>query len=154
MTFYRRNLPHRQRDDKPHFITFVTKQRWVLPGWARDVVLNCCLHDHQIRYECMRRSMPDRAHLILTPLIDQQRGMVVPVASIMQAIKGASAHAINRRLGRTGTVWQEESFDHVLRMPERLDEKSAYIAANPVRGGLAADWRDYPWLWLPSEAER
>src|SRR2546426_212452 len=27
MTFYRRNLPHLQRDNKPHFVTFVTKNR-------------------------------------------------------------------------------------------------------------------------------
>jgi REP element-mobilizing transposase RayT len=145
MTFYRRNLPHLQRDDKPHFITFVTKRRRVLPGWARDLVLNCCLHDHQIRYLLYAAVvMPDHAHLILTPLVDQQRQAVVSIASITQAIKSASAHVINRRLGKSGTVWQEESFDHVLRIPERLDEKSAYIAANPVRGGLVADWREYP----------
>jgi hypothetical protein len=34
MQFYRRNLPHLQRDFKPHFITFVTKFRWVLPDWG------------------------------------------------------------------------------------------------------------------------
>lgn len=41
MIFYRRNLPHLQRDNKPHFITFVTKKRWIMPDWARDVVLEC-----------------------------------------------------------------------------------------------------------------
>jgi hypothetical protein len=41
MTFYRRNLPHLQRDAKPHFITFVTYQRWEMPGWARSIVLGC-----------------------------------------------------------------------------------------------------------------
>ena len=34
VTFYRRNLPHLQRDDKTHFVTFVTKKRSVLPSWA------------------------------------------------------------------------------------------------------------------------
>jgi hypothetical protein len=28
--FYRRNLPHLQRDDKPHFVTFCTYNRWLL----------------------------------------------------------------------------------------------------------------------------
>ena len=46
MSFYRRNLPHLQRDYKPHFITFVTKHRRVLPDWARQIVLDCCLRDH------------------------------------------------------------------------------------------------------------
>jgi type IV pilus assembly protein PilA len=39
VTFYRRNLPHLQHDYKPHFITFCTKHRRVLPERARTVVL-------------------------------------------------------------------------------------------------------------------
>ena len=35
--FYRRNLPHLQRDNKPHFLTFCTHLRWILPEAARDV---------------------------------------------------------------------------------------------------------------------
>jgi len=31
VTFYRRRLPHLQRDGKPHFVTFCTLQRWHLP---------------------------------------------------------------------------------------------------------------------------
>jgi hypothetical protein len=40
MTFHRRILPHLQRDNKAHFITFVTKNRCILPDWARDVLEN------------------------------------------------------------------------------------------------------------------
>ena len=38
--FYRRNLPHLQRNDKPHFLTFCTYKRRVLPDWAREIVLD------------------------------------------------------------------------------------------------------------------
>jgi len=34
-TFYRRDLPHLQRDSKPHFVTFGTHWRWQLPAEAR-----------------------------------------------------------------------------------------------------------------------
>jgi hypothetical protein len=37
MQFYRRNLPHMQRDATPHFITFNTKFRHILTEWARDI---------------------------------------------------------------------------------------------------------------------
>jgi hypothetical protein len=48
VTLYRRNLPHLQRDYyKPHFVTFVTKNRRILPDWARQIVLDCCMHDHE-----------------------------------------------------------------------------------------------------------
>jgi hypothetical protein len=65
----------------------------------------------------------------------------------MDAIKGASAHKINRLLRRTGKVWQTESFDHVLRSAEKLDEKIQYILDNRVRGGLVSRWKEYRWLW-------
>jgi putative transposase len=65
----------------------------------------------------------------------------------MKAIKIASAHKINRRLGHDGTVWQEESFDFVLRSSEDIDAKILYILENPVRRGLVSDWRQYRWLW-------
>jgi len=148
VTFYRRNLPHLQRDYKPHFITFVTKFRWTLSDPARDITLACCLHDHETKYRLHAVVvMPDHVHIILTPLTDETRRLIVSLVEIMKAIKGASAHAINRRLCRHGAIWQEESFDRVLRSSDNLDAKIDYVLQNPVRAGLVQDWRKYPWLW-------
>jgi len=148
MTFYRRNLPRLQRDAKPHFVTFVTKNRWILPDWARELALDCCRHDHGTKYDLhVTVVMPDHVHLIFTPLIDERRQLVVTMAEIMKGIKGTSAHAINRRLDRHGAIWQEESFDHVLRSSESLDHKVTYVLENPVRRGLVSGCHDYRWLW-------
>ena len=148
MQFYRRNLPHIQKDFTPHFITFVTKFRWILPPVARDVVLASCLHDHRRRYEIyVAVVMPDHLHMILTPLIDSERLEIFSLTRITQAIKSASARAINQELRRRGPVWQEESFDHVLRSSEGLDAKVEYVVQNPVRKGLVTDWREYRWAW-------
>ena len=46
-TFYRRRLPHLQRDFKPHFVTFCTFQRGLLPETIRSILLNCCTHDDE-----------------------------------------------------------------------------------------------------------
>jgi REP element-mobilizing transposase RayT len=154
MQFYRRNLPHLQRDFKPHFITFVTKSRWVLPDWARDIALASCCHDHRKRYELyVAVVMPDHVHLILTPLIDQRRQEIFSLIEIMRGIKGAAGRRINHQMRRQGAVWQEESFDHVLRCSEGLDAKVEYVLQNPVRKGLVADWREYPWTWQRVKAE-
>lgn len=91
--------------------------------------------------------MPDHVHLILTPQIDPVRQMVVSLSEIMKGVKGTSAHAINKQLDRKGTVWQIESFDHVLRSSESLDAKILYILENPVRQGLVQAWKEYRWLW-------
>ncbi|HEV2116478.1 MAG TPA: transposase [Terriglobales bacterium] len=147
--FYRRTLPHLQRDYKPHFITFCTQNRWVLPDGARSMVLDCCLHDHDIKFDLhVAVVMPDHAHLILTPLINTEAKRVYSLAEIMDAIKGVSSHRINHHLGRHGRIWQEESFDHVPRSSESLDEKIAYILNNPVRKGLVSQPEHYSWLWV------
>jgi len=152
MQFYRRNLPHMQRDHTPHFITFCTKFRQVLPDWARDIVLRCCVHDHESRYGLrVAVVMPDHVHIILTPLTDETRCTIISLVEIMKAIKGASAHAITRQAGNHASVWQEESFDRVVRSSESLDAKVAYILQNPVRKGLVEDWRQYRWIWQPPE---
>lgn len=149
MTFYRRRLPHLQRDDKPHFVTFCTFQRWQLPETARQIAMTSCLHDNGTRYDLLVAVvMPDHVHMILVPLVDEkQRTWEMP--EIMDALKGASAHLINISLHRHGLVWQQESFDHVLRSSESLDAKIQYIRDNPVRRGLVASSGEYRWLWYP-----
>ena len=151
MKFYRRNLPHLQKDFSAHFITFVTKFRWILPSLARDLVLASCCHDHRRRYELyVALVMPDHVHLILTPLIDERRSRIFSLIEIMRDLKGAAARKINQQIGRHGAVWQEESFDHVLRSSEGLDAKVEYILQNPLRKGLVNDWRRYRWAWQRS----
>ena len=45
---------------------------------------------------------------------------------------------VNMLEGTRGALWQDESFDHVLRSNESFDEKLEYICQNPVRRGLSA----------------
>ena len=65
----------------------------------------------------------------------------------MRRIKGVSARQINQLFGRRGSLWQDESFDRVLRSDEDVYKKGEYIAQNPVRAGLAQTPEDYKWLW-------
>jgi len=155
MSFYRRNLPHFQRDYKPHFVTFVTKQRNVLSPGDKEIVLRCCIFGHGTGYNLyVAVVMPDHVHLILapmtdllTPMTDLQRRELYPLYKILGGIKAYSARLINERRGVRRALWQEESFDHVLRSSESLDAKIAYVLANPVRAGLVNIPEDYPWKW-------
>jgi hypothetical protein len=69
----------------------------------------------------------------------------------MHAIKSESAHWINKALERKAEVWQEESFDHVLRGDESVASKMAYVLENPVRAGLVKNPVEYRWLWRRPE---
>ena len=144
---YRRHLPHLQKEDKPHFITFITFKRWVLPEPIRGLVLKHCLHDHRIKLQVHGVViMPDHVHVIFTPLKDD-KGNPFGLAEIMSGIKGASAHSVNKALSRRGHVWQDESFDHVLRSDEKIHSKVQYLCENPIRKGSVESIDAYPWLW-------
>ena len=160
---YRRRLPHLQKADATLFITFCTSGRMVLPTQARGVVVQHCLREGgilPIAGEGARAThtisrihlhavvvMPDHVHLLLTPLRDEN-GWPFPLVEILQCMKSATAHRINRLLNTSGPVWEEESFDHVLRSDESLKEKCEYIRRNPAKAGLAKEPEDYRWLWV------
>ncbi len=145
--FYRRKLPHIRYDDRPQFVTFCTEHRWILPEPARSRVLESCIHENGIKIDLkVAVVMPDHVHLIFTPLTNCEAMEVYSLAQIMDAIKGASAHKVNKLLRRKGKVWQAESFDHVLRSSESLDAKVLYLLENPVRARWVARWEDYRWL--------
>jgi len=146
--FYRRQLPHLQCDDKQHFVTFCTDHRWFLPEHVRSTVLESCLHHNGTKFDLrVAVVMPDHVHMIFTPLVNSEALEVYSLAEIMDAIKGASAHKINKVLRRKGRVWQPESFDHVLHSSESIDAKIIYLLDNPVRAGLVTQRTSYPWLW-------
>ena len=91
--------------------------------------------------------MPDHVHLLFTPL-PNETGWPFSLPTILKSLKGSSAHSVNTLLGSQGSVWQDESFDHVLRNDEGIREKLDYIRQNPVRRNLVCKPEDYPWLWI------
>jgi REP element-mobilizing transposase RayT len=151
---YRRRLPHCQKDDGALFVTFCVSHT-PLPESVREMVLQHCLHDNGTKAHFHAVViMPDHVHLLLTPLCDLG-GNLYSLVEILQAIKGASAHSLNRALRRSGPVCQEESFDHALRSEESFEEKLEYLRQNPVRRGLVLDrriTRGYGWRRAASRA--
>lgn len=145
---YRRRLPHYQKFDRVIFVTFCKLLKPDFCYEARDVVLQHCLVDHERRYDLHAAVvMPDHVHLLFTPLRDSD-GWPFCLPQILKSLKGASARGVNRLLGESGPVWQDESFDHVLRHEEALRQKLEYLRRNPVRRGLVDRPEAYRWLWV------
>ena len=88
--------------------------------------------------------MPDHLHWLV-----KLEGCTLD--ELMRRIKSNSARRINRRLGRTGPVWQQGYHDRALRREEDLQVAARYVVANPLRAGLVERLADYPhWdaVWL------
>ena len=138
----RRHLPHLQRQGKTYFVTVGTINYEILPPAARTIALETCTRDHEVTCWIHKMVvMPEHMHLILTPYDEWS------LSDVMQRMKGVSAHLINRAIGRRGSLWLNESFDHILRSDESLTKKMEYVAQNPVRRGLVERPEDYVWLW-------
>lgn len=65
--------------------------------------------------------------------------LVVPypghdLSMILHSWKSYTAKAINKLIGRTGTFWQEERFDHVVRNAAYLDKYERYILRHVEQG--------------------
>ena len=58
--------------------------------------------------------------------------------------KRYTANRINRRLNRSGTFWQVDQFDHLVRNPDWFQHYRRYIANNHGQAGLEkGDWNYY-----------
>ena len=68
--------------------------------------------------------MPNHVHvgLALRPGVE--------LSQVVQAWKSVSGHRINRLLGRKGTVWQVDYYNHVIRTVDEYRAQMDYIARN------------------------
>lgn len=74
--------------------------------------------------------MPNHVHVLCRPLEDHS------LQSLCRAWKRHSADRIHRRLCRSGSLWQEESFDRLIRDADHYGRAARYIAKNPVQAHL------------------
>jgi REP element-mobilizing transposase RayT len=142
LTYRRRNLPHLEVPHATYFVTFRSRSGLVLPPAARDQVM---LVIERCDSNCIELQaavvMPDHAHLIFRILKGN-------LGDVLRKIKGSSARQVNIVLKRNGSLWTDESFDHIIRHEEELKEKIEYVQNNPVKKGLVDVPQQYRWLFV------
>jgi len=82
--------------------------------------------------------MPNHVH-VLIKVFD------VPLGQLVDAWKGYTAKMANRVLRRRGSFWQEDYWDTFMRDEQHEQQSRRYIEANPVKAGLVANRKDWPW---------
>jgi putative transposase len=81
----------------------------------------------------------------------------VPISAIAHSVMSRFARWQNRRLGRSGHLFERRHRSILVREPVQLVELLRYIHRNPLRAGLAVDVSGYRWtshrtyLGLPSD---
>jgi hypothetical protein len=163
----RRHPPPRSRQQ----LEEVTRQLFTLiEHWLDQGYGNCLLKDptsaahvvgqlhdsDNINYELgCYVVMPNHVHAIVRPLQPRDR----PLEDILRLWKGASARAINQYRNTSGSVWQRDSYDRIIRDVEHLYRVIQYIGRNPRRSNIDSgsaplwirpSWRESGWEFEPA----
>jgi REP element-mobilizing transposase RayT len=83
--------------------------------------------------------MPNHVHLCVTPMEGWE------LEELLKSWKGFTSRQINLALKRTGSLWQSESYNRIIRDAEHFARVVRYIGKNAVKVGLDADAYS---LWL------
>jgi len=139
---FKRRLPHWELAGSTYFVTFRVNKAL---GEILNDSIPASVVEEALRFGYGERYvlhayviMPDHVHLLLQP----EAGW--SLAKILQGLKGITAREINKFLGRRGTFWQDESFDHLVGNEADWIDKFRYIHYNPVKAGLVTMPQDYP----------
>lgn len=90
--------------------------------------------------------MPNHVHLVSTPL-DEGNGKYHSLSKIMHSLKRYTAYEANLILGRAGTFWQHENYDHFIRNAAEFERILKYVLYNPVKAGLVDNWTKWEWSY-------
>jgi REP element-mobilizing transposase RayT len=127
-----------------YFITWCVEEREpVLDNIKYYEALKAAIHQaDRWEVEC-GMIMPDHVHLMAAPFHRDES-----VGNFVGFLKKRSKY-----LSCGKWHWQPGLFDHLLRSNESAGQKWKYIRENPVRAGLVADWKEWPY-WLGFDEAR
>jgi len=91
--------------------------------------------------------MPNHVHLIIKPLNPK----VYPLETILQSWKTWMSRCIHEEVGGEDKLWQQESYDRIIRDLEHLYRCIQYIGRNPRNAGRT---RDRCHCWIRQEWEQ
>ncbi len=129
---YRRNLPHWRQDQVTYFVTWrLGRGREELDASERDLVVAAMKSFDGQRYQLAAYVvMDDHVHALLTPFAGYE------LKAILHSWKSFTARQMQREHKRFGRVWQDESFDRIVRDDAEFAQKLDYIVGNP--------WKRWP----------
>lgn len=122
------------------------------PQWLGNpeialIVKNAFHYFDKISYDLVAYCvMPNHFHLVIDT--SDEVNYSKPLYAIMHSLKSFTGNEANKVLGRKGTFWQEESYDHIIRDAREFKNTIAYTLENPVKAGLAKDWEQFPFSFM------
>lgn len=129
--------------------------RWLTQPKIAEIIKEALQYRNGREYDLFAFSiMSNHVHAVFEPLertSDWHSDLpITPLNKIMQSLKRHTARKANIVLGREGTFWQDESYDHVIRDNGEFERIINYVLENPLEAGLVSKWEDWPWTFCKS----
>ena len=94
---------------------------------TRQIVSDSLLHFQDERYQLNSFViMPNHVHVLFRPQVNHK------LDEILQSWKRHSARKINQSTGKSGSLWQREYWDRLIRSEVHMDWVRNYILKNPT----------------------
>jgi REP element-mobilizing transposase RayT len=107
------------------------------PAVAR-LVCDALLHFDERRYRLFAWCiMPNHVHVIAKLFPGNS------LSAVLHSWKSYTAKRVMDLIEITGSLWQREYYDHLLRNETEFERAVRYVVENPIKAGL----RNWPWVW-------
>lgn len=160
LALYQQYLPHYRTPGSIYHCRFSLNRTpsglRLTEDWMFEAVEDAILKDH--KKECLIFAyviMANHTHVVVQPLPLPTNPLYLSdlkefyrLEIILGKIKGRSARQINARCGRSGSLWQGESYDRTIRNQHDLENTIDYLHHNPVRWELVDRPEKYRWSSL------
>ncbi|MDM0114434.1 transposase [Variovorax sp. J22R133] len=136
-------LPRLALADQPHHVIQRGNNRqFIVVDRADREILLGLIGEHAARLGVAVHAyvlMDNHFHLLATPSTSDG------LPQWMQAVGRRYVRYFNDRHGRSGTLWEGRYRSTLIQTDRYFLACMAYIDLNPVRAGMVAEARDYPW---------
>lgn len=116
----------------PHAIALLSKKTTSFPTRRRHIFSDFSLG----RYVHMMMTLLPKAPILF---------------KVMQDLKKFTGLHCNRYLGREGSFWEEESYDHIVRSELEFYRILNYILRNPIKAKFVKEWQRWPFTFAKPE---
>ena len=144
------------------------------PDWLKnekvaEIVKEAIHNKDEIEYDLIAYTiMPNHVHIAFTPIVDRDSSRSLKdnlnnisandinvvqqkknylVTEILRKLKGSTSRECNKFLNRTGSFWQHESYDHLIRNSKELMKIVNYILNNPKKANLINNGKVWKWSY-------
>jgi REP element-mobilizing transposase RayT len=108
---------------------------WMKQDAIAKIVADALLFFDEQRYDLWAWVvMPNHVHVVVQP----RAGHLL--SGLLHSWKSYTSKEVGKAVGARGQIWQDESFDHLIRDAAEWDRCIRYILSNPTNAGLA-DWK-------------